>query len=765
VADVFISYAGRDRPWAEWVAWQLEQAGLSVELDYWNWNAGENFIDRMSAALKSCKVMVALFSKAYFEAARWTGGEWTAALVLGKENLARFVPVCIENVQVPEILRPVMMPVLFGLSAIEARAELLRAVRGSDRPDGEPIFPGLAARNDGVSAGQTASRLPGVLPQVWGNVPARNMAFTGRDAMVVALREALISGGRSVVQALHGMGGVGKTQLATEYVWRFANEYDAVWWVEAEQTDLIGEQLARFAVEWGLAELGTQIRPAVQALFARCRVQPRWLVVLDNAASQEAIRPWVPTGPGHVLVTSRNPHWSEIAARVEVDVFVRGESVAFLRAQVPALTEIHADRLAEALGDLPLAVAQAAGLIAETGMPAGEYLHLLSDSAAAVLSEGKPASYPTPLAAAVRVSLSRLTREDQAGGQLLKVCSFLAPEPIPTQLFTNVAAKVLPDPLGSMVENTLAFWRCVRRLGRYGLARVAEDRVQLHRLTQAILRDTLSPEQHVHHATLVEALVTGVNPGDADNPLSWPGWAELLPHLLVLNLADTDNHDLRDLACQAIWYLLRRGDIPTSHQLAQQLYQAWTTRLGPDDYHTLLVANHLAGALRGLGRHQQAYDLDRNTFDRFCHVLGPNHIDTLHSANNLAIDLRTLGQVEVARELDEETLARKRRVLNVDHPDTLHSAGNLANDLHALGQYQAARELHEDVLDRRRRILGVDHPHTLLSAYNLANALHALGQYQAARELHEDVLDRRRRILGPDYPDTLCWPISQADLC
>jgi len=137
-------------------------------------------------------------------------------------------------------------------------------------------------------------------------------------------------------------------------VWRFANDYDAVWWVEAEQADLIGEQFARFAVEWGVAQPGTQFGPAVKALFARLRGQGRWLVVLDNAASREAVRPWAPTGPGHVIVTSRDPHWPEIAARVEVDVFARNESVALLRAQVSTLTETDAERLAEVVGDLPL---------------------------------------------------------------------------------------------------------------------------------------------------------------------------------------------------------------------------------------------------------------------------------------------------------------------------------------------------------------------------------------------------------------------------
>ena len=102
MVDVFVSHAGRDRPWAEWVAWQLDLAGLSVELDYWDWKAGENFVTRMSEALRSCKTMVALFSQAYFESTRWTTQEWTAALALAKQDPTRFVPVRIDDVSVPE---------------------------------------------------------------------------------------------------------------------------------------------------------------------------------------------------------------------------------------------------------------------------------------------------------------------------------------------------------------------------------------------------------------------------------------------------------------------------------------------------------------------------------------------------------------------------------------------------------------------------------------------------------------------------------------
>jgi hypothetical protein len=227
--------------------------------------------------------------------------------------------------------------------------------------------------------------------------------------------------------------------------------------------------------------------------------------------------------------------------------------VALLRGQLPTLIEADADRVAEALGDLPLAVAQAAGVIAETGMPAAEYLQLLHQSAAEVLAEGRPSSYPVPLAAAVRISHDRLAAEDAAAEQLLSLCAFLAPAPTPASWFTAVPAGVLPNPLSTVAGSRLAFRRTVGRIGRYGPAVVAEDRLQLHRLAQAVLRDTLPVDQRDSNADTVQAVLAAVNPGNPADPVAWPGWADLLPHLRAADLANTNHPDLRTRACSAAW--------------------------------------------------------------------------------------------------------------------------------------------------------------------------------------------------------------------
>jgi len=617
-------------------------------------------------------------------------------------------------------------------------------------------------------------RLAGSVPRVW-NIPARNPGFTGRDGLLAAVRGQLLAGGAGVVQALHGMGGVGKTQLAAEYAHRFAWSYDLAWWVNAEQAGLIGDQVAALGAALGCVVAvspatngddggaGTEaVRAAVRAaVLAELRERGRWLLVFDNAEHPGDILPWLPGGAGHVLVTSRARGWAEVAKPVAVDVLVRSESVAILQDRVTGLSEVDAGRLAAQLGDLPLAIAQAAGFIAETGMPAAKYLDMLGKGPGRLLEHRAPGcSYPWSLAAATRMIADRLAGEDLAAAELASLCAFLAPEPIPPELFTS-AVSVLPGELAARAVEPLAWHQTLNHLVHQSLARIDHRGLQMHKLTQAILRDRLTPAQAAATRARTEAILAASNPGDPPDPATWPRWAPLMPHVLAAALAATDNPELRGLACDACWYLIARGEGGTCRDLASELRQQWSDRLGHEHEHTLAIAHYLAWALRVTGRYAEARDLDRDTLARRRRILGEDHPDTLRSAHRLAADLLYLGDLQAARELNQDILERRRRVLGEDDRETLFSANNLAATLRALGEVQAARGLAQDTLDRKRRVLGEDHPSTLISANELALDLRALGEVQAARDLDRDTLDCRRRILGEDHPDTL---VSAHDL-
>src|SRR5262249_49286108 len=190
------------------------------------------------------------------------------------------------------------------------------------------------------------------------------------------------------------------------------------------------------------------------------------------------------------------------------------------------------------------------------------------------------------------------------------------------------------------------------------LARIDYRGLQMHRLTQAILRDRLTPAQATDARRRTEAILAASNPGDPDDPAVWQRWARLMPHLLVADLAATDTPGLRQLACDGCWYLLARGDIRTAHDLASDLRQRWRDTLGDDHEHTLEIARYLGWALQAMACYREARDLDQDTLDRQRRVLGDDHRSTLVSTNHLVNGLRLLGELHAARDLAQDSLHR-----------------------------------------------------------------------------------------------------------
>ncbi|WP_377271670.1 FxSxx-COOH system tetratricopeptide repeat protein [Peterkaempfera sp. SMS 1(5)a] len=749
----FISYAGSDRLWAEWVGWHVEQAGHQVTLDVWDWRTGDNFVQRMDRAIDQSDAVIALFSKSYFEDERWTTEEWTAA-VARRDHL---IPLALEPItgqDLPPTLAAKLRKNLHGLDETDALTALREAVNGGARPTDRPPFPGTTSTpSTAVQADPTKPRLPNAArqPETW-NVRRRNPDFSGRETEIVRLRDGLLDGRKAAIQALHGMGGIGKTQLALEYAHRFAGQYDLVWWIDAEQVDQISVSYSELAARRDIAKPDAGTEANARALLSHLATRDRWLLILDNVENPGQIEPWLPDGPGHTLITSRNPHWVGTAHPTRLDVFTRTDSVTYLQSRIPGLGPEQADTLSTDLGDLPLALAQCAGVIAG-GVSLDHYRQLLTTNTARILERGGAPGYPASLAATVTIATERLTDHHPDALALLHLGAFLGPEPIPTTWLETAR----PDLATIPGDPTDPLWLhdALEPLIRYGLTRTDHQTFQIHRLTQAVLRDRACLEQTSAIQNDLVAILVAASPGDPELPATWPQWAALTTHLIATLTALGDRAELRPTLLNASRYLVRSAQPHVAHELAGQLHQRWMGALGEDHPDTWNAAFMQTWALDGLGDSKAALPLVEATLAARRRILGEDHPDTLASAHDLAVTLHALGRHEESHAMKEVTLEARRRILGEDHPDTLHSAHSLAVTLSDLGRHEEARAMAEATLAAQRRILGDDHPHTLTSAHSLATTLYALGRHEESLTMVEATLAARRRILGEDHPDTL----------
>jgi tetratricopeptide (TPR) repeat protein len=758
-ANIRLSYVPEDQMWADWITAVLAQHGVRVRSQVAAGTAANRAQQDAQHEEGSASRTVAVVSAAYLRSPQ-ARAVWEEGSAFDPDGInRRIIAVRVGEVRMTAPFAEQMVVDLIRRDAASATEELLKAL-GNPQPSAGYV----------ADPGSRTPRYPRTIPEVW-NVPARNAVFTGRSAVLETLREQLVGSSRAVVLplALYGLGGVGKTQIALEYAHRFMADYDAVWWLSAERRDLINPAFAELAKQLGI-RVGESIDPAAEAARETLRrgyPYARWLLIFDNADDPAEIEPFMPSGPGHILVTSRNPAWSRVAEPIEVDLFARQESQEHLQRRVPGLSDSDASMVAEALGDLPLAIEQAGAWLAETGMPATAYVEQLEREFARTAEPGQPPYSPRPVAVTWRLSFDRLRAQSPAAARLLELCSFFAPEPISIALLYSDQMIEALVPYDKRLRERIILGQLFREITRYSLARVdrGSNTIQVHRLIQGALRGQMrSPREREEVMHEVHRILVGARPrqGDTDDPENWYRYDWIWPHLEPSQAYRCDEEETRQLLIDRVRYLWTRGDYEEALQFGRRLEELWRERLGPDDRQTLRLRFHIANVLRSQGRYAEALEQDTEILAKQRAVLTEYHPYTLQTAGSLAGDLRGLGEFRRALETDSETYNRFKDLFGEDDPSTLSAANNLAIDLRLVGDCFRARELDQDTLTRRQVVLGASHPYSLHSASMLARDIRDVGDFAGSVELLREIYQRYLAVLGEDFIDTLSTAKSLA---
>ena len=758
--DFFISYTGADAAWAEWIAWQLKSAGYTVTIQAWHFRPGMNFVVLMRQALDTCHRTISVVSKAYLDQSTYGSDELTAAFIHDDPSHSSLLLVLVEPVTMPRLLRPWIHINLTDLEPGQAADRLLAGVRSDPvEPTEAPAFPGRTS-----SRAVSGPRYPGGHPKV-SNLPARNAAFAGRANLLEELRQRLHRESAAVVvpaQALYGLGGVGKTQLALEYAHRYQADYDLIWWIVAEAPGTIPAGLAELAQYLGLVADATEIADQEQlavAVLEELRQREWWLLVFDNVPEREQLTPYLPQGNGHVLITSRNPVWGGTAQPTKIDTFSRAESLAFLTQRIGTQEETSAGELAEELGDLPLALEQAAAYIEETGIPLPEYLAMFRRRREELLKLGEPTSYQGTVDTTWQLAIEQVASTKPggpAGVALLRLSAFLAPEAIPQDLFTD-HPDLLPEQLAAAARDELAFQDGVAAVYRYSLVDRDQAGLRIHRLVQAIIRNRLAPADQRQWAMIALVLVRAALSDSPDRVEAWPLSARLLPHALAAaeNAARVDTAaSLRaDVLQQIGIYLQSRAEYQQAEQVLKEALSVRETVLGNHHPDTLTSLETLARVLQAQADLDGACTLHERLLAIREAQFGTEHLETAKSFRELAGVLHDLSDLNAARSLHEQALAIREAQLGPDHPATAESLNYLSNVLYDQADLAGARDLRERALAIREASLGADHRDTLWTLSNLATVLGDLGDLDTARALHERALTLREARLGPNHPD------------
>ncbi|HKI00405.1 MAG TPA: tetratricopeptide repeat protein [Thermoanaerobaculia bacterium] len=784
MTDFFISYTQADRPWAEWIAWVLEEAGYRTKIQAWDFRPGTNFVMEMDNAAKDAERTLLVLSPDYLKSG-FGKAEWSAAFArdpTGEKGL--LLPVRIQELNLEGLLGQIVYVDLVGADEAAAREKLLTGLaRGRSKPSKPSVFPGTSPAPPPQFPGDLAAFPedeipdPGPLPAGSRMPLSRNRLFVGRQEDLLALARQLKVGTTSAVgevetAAATGLGGIGKTQLASELVHRYGRFFaGGVFWMSFADLAAVPAEVAACGRSLGLhpdydrLPLENQVRLVEEVWQSPL---PR-LLVFDNCEEEDLLSRWRPRfGGTRVLVTSRRSRWDrglDVQA-VALKTLPRPSSIELLRRFRPDVPSEEAalNGIADELGDLPLALHLAGSFLeryrdSPFGQPAA-YLGSLLQSGLLDHSslQGKgskisPTGHEAHVARTFALSFERLNPEEEidalAIALLARAAYFASGEPIPRDLLLKTVDKEFEnDDAGLQTHDAL------ERLIDFGLLDTGKaGSLVLHRLVARFARNAEAVEparSAVEEALLAEA--------DRLNAAGFPASLLLWQVHLRAVTKETENREdptSASLCSQLGFHLLKIGDLLGGRPYCERALEIREKVLGLEHPDTARSLNNLGFLLQNQGDFAGARSYYERALAIREKVLGPEHPNTARSLNNLGTLIKDQGDLTGARPFLERALAIWERVLGPEHPDTARSLNNLGALLQDQGDLVGARPYFERALAIRETALGPEHPDTGLGLNNLGVLLQKQGDLAGAQPYYERALKILEKALDRNHPWTI----------
>ena len=606
-------------------------------------------------------------------------------------------------------------------------------------------------------------------PQQWA-VPLRNSFFTGRESIFPRISAALESGkATALTQAIIGLGGIGKTQIALEYVYRAGDAYDAVFWVRAESQEMLLAEYTALARHLRvIARDETDPLTIVRAVQRWLSDRRRWLLIFDNVEDFPALRAFLPAAPhGHILLTTRAQDIGALAIALDIEKMPAEEGALLLlrRASLIApnallesastATIALAMHIASVMDGLPLALVQAGAYLRATGCDMTTYLERYHTRRAELLRQPDElnADYPASVATTWSLSFEKVAQQSPAAADLLRFCAFFDAEAIPEELIlrhTNVTGSVLQS-----AKDEVALDMVIAVLRKYSfLQRTPQDKtLTIHRLVQAVQIDAMDQRSQQFWATRA---VRAVN--------------DSFPYVDASNIQPARRFILHAQAC-CTWIKKWHLRVPEAAQLLhktgrylrevslyaqaepplQDALHLYETLAGTSPIEQSRCAGELAAIDEARGKFAEAEMLYQRSWTICEHLYGSEHVETAGTLNNLGLYYHKRGKYSQAEPLITQALAVRTRLLHADDPQISNSLMCLAEISSVRGKTREAEVLYRQALDMRERTLGTEDPLIATALDNLALCLLEQGRPDQAEPLCRRALAIYEQHFGAEH--------------